>query len=65
MTFGPRTMISPTVPRGTSLSFSSTMRSVTASAGRPTERTRPLATPSAVWFSGPLDEIGGATSVMP
>ncbi|MNN46970.1 hypothetical protein D3C81_1613720 [compost metagenome] len=65
MTFGPRATISPTVPRGTSLSFSSTMRTSTLMPGRPAEYILPLAACSAQWYSGPRVVITGAISVMP
>ncbi|MOA04988.1 hypothetical protein D3C78_1245660 [compost metagenome] len=65
MTFGPLTTISPTVPRGTSLSSASTMRTSVQHAALPAEYILPLTWCSGVWNSAPRVVAMGDSSVMP
>ncbi|MDT4825308.1 hypothetical protein FQZ97_585900 [compost metagenome] len=65
MTFGPRTTISPTLPRGTSRSSESTIRSSTQFIARPAEYILPLWWCASQWYSGSSMVPPVVNSVMP
>ena len=62
MMFGPRTCTSPTVPRGTSLSSASAIRTSTSNAGRPQLCARG---PSGSGWCTSIAVTSGAASVIP